>query len=924
MISVTNRVIDYFTTIGVGDKLLKNNQFEEEGKLFKKKKNLKQNQKKLIIKSIYPQIYIFFKKKIFNFIYIYQNLIDLPLTGLEIIFQYISEVKETQYEKYLDLEGTKTVWLKCYYDKQNPAITEINFLYFKTQNNYLVKMHIQQQFFIQKKIQLQKIKQKYNYIPVAIKKNLEEEVQNQKIATNEAIDYWKGNYDLTYILDQEKKDNFILAMVYKVQNIHNYDNYITKLKIITAKSQKDSQIKIIGGDLHIVIPKKHNIINFSFGRPQKNRLICFKQHESILEIKFNPHVIDRYPIIDHQYSVINKKQQNYQKISLKKQQQQKKKSFPDSVALFCFPEGISFRRDGNVPPQTFSFVLTLQDGCRIYCTCLIFYETANEKTIQQIGHFLVDDNNLLYYQKAICLVSHYNYLDQYEFILKHLYRISLSKNDIPIERIICNIVDDIRNKYIFSKIQYIKLKKKGSLIFGTSNKYPPFSQIGLKTLFRVLDIDKIIFLFECVLLEKKIFLISKHKKLIIQVAEALTSLIFPFRYNNVYIPILPEVLKTYLEAPVPFIIGFEQKINVFEISQSMQSEVNKNQIIIFFLKKKKSIQAYLDSNDLINIECLPALPEKYNKQLKKRLQKYEKMSSRNLLQKNLFYERIDNAFENCQFGENEEEEEIDPYDIRDSFLEFIQHFMHNYKKFLIPPDKKKANNEMSEIYDIREFLNYHKSSKQGTFLSKFVETGIFSYFIETRTSISEYEPYYQFFDICCKKKRSKKNLYYLQKKTQIKYYLYLYQMIKIQLKIVNKKIFIFLHIYNKFQIYIVIINSLYQILNYLQNVQNKTFHLKQISNQLKQIKQTPMSLTKINTRNTYTSRYTIYGFKYLQQNQKETSTKLIIILQLNILYVQSINQEKTTIFLPKQYLDMQLKPVVITEKMKKYSSQSNK
>ncbi len=56
-------------------------------------------------------------------------------------------------------------------------------------------------------------------------------------------------------------------MIYKVQNDQNYDNYITKLKIITAKSQKDSKIKVSGGDLHIVIPKNHNIVNFSFGRP---------------------------------------------------------------------------------------------------------------------------------------------------------------------------------------------------------------------------------------------------------------------------------------------------------------------------------------------------------------------------------------------------------------------------------------------------------------------------------------------------------------------------------------------------------------------------------------------------------------------------------------------------------------------------------
>lgn len=76
-------------------------------------------------------------------------------------------------------------------------------------------------------------------------------------------------------------------------------------------------------------------------------------------------------------------------------------------------------------------------------------------------------------------------------------------------------------------------------------------------MFRLLDVDKIIFLFECVLLEKKLFIVSKYKSAITQVSEALTSLIFPFQWSHVYIPVLPDTFRTYMEAPLPFIIGLE-------------------------------------------------------------------------------------------------------------------------------------------------------------------------------------------------------------------------------------------------------------------------------------------------------------------------------------------------------------------------------
>ena len=39
------------------------------------------------------------------------------------------------------------------------------------------------------------------------------------------------------------------------------------------------------------------------------------------------------------------------------------------------------------------------------------------------------------------------------------------------------------------------------------------------------------------------------------VAEAMTSLIFPFIWQHVYVPILPASLLHFLEAPVPFVMG---------------------------------------------------------------------------------------------------------------------------------------------------------------------------------------------------------------------------------------------------------------------------------------------------------------------------------------------------------------------------------
>jgi len=74
-----------------------------------------------------------------------------------------------------------------------------------------------------------------------------------------------------------------------------------------------------------------------------------------------------------------------------------------------------------------------------------------------------------------------------------------------------------------------------------------------------MDVDRIIDLFECVLLEKSIHLISNHIALPGLIAEALVNLIFPFEYTHMLAPVLPFVMRQYIEAPFPYIVGYSQK-----------------------------------------------------------------------------------------------------------------------------------------------------------------------------------------------------------------------------------------------------------------------------------------------------------------------------------------------------------------------------
>lgn len=53
-------------------------------------------------------------------------------------------------------------------------------------------------------------------------------------------------------------------------------------------------------------------------------------------------------------------------------------------------------------------------------------------------------------------------------------------------------------------------------------------------------------------------MISEFQTLML-VAECLTSLLFPFAWQHVYVPILPSSLHHFLDAPVPFIMGIHSQ-----------------------------------------------------------------------------------------------------------------------------------------------------------------------------------------------------------------------------------------------------------------------------------------------------------------------------------------------------------------------------
>lgn len=203
---------------------------------------------------------------------------------------------------------------------------------------------------------------------------------------------------------------------------------------------------------------------------------------------------------------------------------------------------------------------------------------------------------------------------------------------------------------------------------------------------------------------------------------SLISLIFPFEWNFVFIPVLPSKLKAFIDAPLPYIIGiyFDQ---IDFPADAIVFDITKN----YFVK-------YYDT--------MPKIPSKIAQYSLTKLDKYS--TKFNNTEDALKCSYADTTFAEEMFKMEDSSIPWSPPDIRQSFLDFFILLFKNYKKYF--PELDDMENSLKESrFDKIAFLKEHNSYDQGTFLYNFVETTIFTNFIDFKNVSTNQMNVYRFF-----------------------------------------------------------------------------------------------------------------------------------------------------------------------------------
>jgi DENN (AEX-3) domain len=210
----------------------------------------------------------------------------------------------------------------------------------------------------------------------------------------------------------------------------------------------------------------------------------------------------------------------------------------------------------------------------MYGTCLTLWEpykiSGRCKTADK------DEANAshdVFLPKCVVLLSAYPYLVAFREYLTQLNRLSkIGEMTVPIERYITNICCEIPAPPPGSFEVQTTIMDSIIKIWSPPHNQPiawvslPFSQ-----LFECLDIDNIVLVWHCLVLERQVLLTSTQLSILTTAAEILLSLLFPMRWSHAYIPVVPHFLIPILSAPMPFLCGIN-KANLAEALYDLSRE----------------------------------------------------------------------------------------------------------------------------------------------------------------------------------------------------------------------------------------------------------------------------------------------------------------------------------------------------------------
>ncbi|XP_065083443.1 DENN domain-containing protein Crag isoform X2 [Ochlerotatus camptorhynchus] len=521
----------------------------------------------------------------------------------------------------------------------------------------------------------------------------------------------------------------------------NVNNSSAKTFLTFRRAKNDMPCnELVVTDLCVVIPSKgekpphafcmiHKTLNK--GIMGSDVYLCYKKSMNRPKlISYQPEIMHRYPTVDHNDFPLN---------------------LCPSVPLFCLPMGTTLEAWPHVPggdgklkrkpiqPIFSTFVLTVNDGTyKVYGSALTFYEDFDEKLLNDQQRELLEwspDSHKTYslhVNKSICLLSRWPFGDTFEKWLQFLHQISIYNEPlpVPIERYITHLLDEVPFPSPSIMLQLSNINNDRILLTLPEDSPLPRSGAGFRQLLSNLGPENCLHVLLLVMTEQKILIHSLRPATLTAVAEAVSSFLFPFKWQCPYIPLCPLGLAEVLHAPLPYLIGVDSRFfDLYEPPSDVTCvDLDTNTI------------GLCESQKHLNTKLLPKRAARILKQTLRNLDELNQTGG------NESSNSLDRDFKKKKREQNLEQR------IQEAFLQFMASIMKGYRDYLVPISKAPTcgATDPDALFQLNAFLR-SRDKAHHKFFQMLMKTQMFIKFIEERSFVSDGDHNLAFFDECAEK-----------------------------------------------------------------------------------------------------------------------------------------------------------------------------
>uniref|UniRef100_A0A673BDL6 UDENN domain-containing protein n=1 Tax=Sphaeramia orbicularis TaxID=375764 RepID=A0A673BDL6_9TELE len=347
------------------------------------------------------------------------------------------------------------------------------------------------------------------------------------------------------------------------------------------------------------------------------------------------------------------------------------------IPQFCFPDAKDWAPVDNFPSETFSFVLTGEDGSRRFGYCRRLLPSGKGRRLPEV----------------YCIVSRLGCFDLFSKILDEVEK-RRAISPALVQPFMRGIMEapfpapgrtiTVKNFLPGSGTEVIELCRPSDSRLEHVDFECLFSSLSLRLLLRV---------FASLLLERRVIFTADKLSTLSQCCHAVVALLYPFTWQHTYIPVLPPSMLDIVCTPTPFIVG------LLSSSLPRLKELPIEEVLVVDLGNSRFLRQ-LDDEDSI-------LPHKLQAALEHVLDKRRELAS------------ISDMYNDSRYSNSSSLSTV----VSEAFVRFFVEIVGHYSLFMGGAERED---------DSSAFRKAVTSKSLRRFLEVFMETQMFTGFIQER------------------------------------------------------------------------------------------------------------------------------------------------------------------------------------------------